>query len=87
MKAKLEEVREWAKSKIASGAEPPWSWYQLMKLIEAVDTILEGQACITTENSQRVEARPGKHLRPVDSTYPRDSVQLHQPEKPLPLPM
>jgi hypothetical protein len=40
MNEKLEEVRAWAKDKIASGDEPPWAWYQYMKLIETIDAIL-----------------------------------------------
>lgn len=44
MEVKLRDVREWAKAKIRAGNEPPWTWYQYMKLIEAIDTILDGAA-------------------------------------------
>ncbi len=42
MKQKLTEVRQWAKDKLATGSEPPWAWYQYMKLVETVDAILTG---------------------------------------------
>jgi hypothetical protein len=38
----LEKVRTWANDKIATGAEPPWAWYQYMKLRETLDAILNG---------------------------------------------
>lgn len=79
MEKKLQEVREWAKSKIASGQEPPWAWYQYMKLVETVDAILAGQGCISpTGNLQQSDAHQGMRLRLVDSTYRQDSVQHHQ---------
>ena len=43
-KEQLEDVRKWAHGKIAANCEPPWAWYQYMKLIEAIDTILAGAA-------------------------------------------
>lgn len=39
----LEEMRAWADEKIA-GDEPPWAWYQYMKLRETLDAILAGMA-------------------------------------------
>ena len=38
----LQAMREWAQGKIATGAEPPWAWYQYMKLIEAIAEIESG---------------------------------------------
>ena len=35
MRQELEQVREWAIEQLAAGTEPPWSWYQYMKLREA----------------------------------------------------
>lgn len=74
----LEAVLDWAKEKIASGSEPPWAWYQYMKLIESLDAILIGQSCvITKENSPQSESHPGGHLRLVGCTHSPDSVQSH----------
>jgi hypothetical protein len=87
METKLQEVQAWAKAKIASGQEPPWAWFQYMKLVETLDAILESQVCTTTENSQQADAHSEMRLRLVDSTYPRGSVQPHPPERPVPLPM
>jgi hypothetical protein len=84
----LKVVREWAQEKIQGGQEPPWAWYQYMKLIETVDTILDGaSATTTTESSQQSEQHSGKHLRLVASTCPPDSVQHRRAGKRVRLPM
>ena len=36
----LQRLRTWADAKIATGQEPRWAWYQLMKLREALDAII-----------------------------------------------
>ncbi len=88
MDNQLRDVRDWAKSKIASGQEPPWAWYQYMKLIEAADTILAGMDCITPkENLQQLEQRPGTYLRLVGATYLPDNVPLRPETETIPLPM
>jgi hypothetical protein len=87
MDEKLQEVRQWAKDKIASGSEPPWAWYQYMKLIETLDAILGGSTYVTTENSPQSPVHSGAHLRLVDATYPQDSVQRHPCGLPVHLPM
>lgn len=88
MEKELEKVREWAKEKIASGQEPPWAWYQYMKLIDAADAILNGMGCvITRENSQQSEQRQGTHLRLVDATYLPDTAQPRHETGQILLPM
>ena len=88
MDKQLRDVRDWAKNKIASGAEPPWAWYQYMKLIEAADAILTGMDCVTPkENLQQSEPRPGTHLRLVGATYLPDNAPLRPETETIPLPM
>ena len=36
----LQRLRKWADAKIATGQEPPWAWFQLMKLREALDALI-----------------------------------------------
>jgi hypothetical protein len=87
MEAELERVRAWAKDKLQGGEEPPWAWYQYMKLVETVDAILAGRRA-TTENSLQSGPHPATHLRLVETTCPRDSVQTHPGRTPWgPLPM
>lgn len=85
----LEAVLEWAKKKIASGEEPPWAWYQYMKLIESLDAILSSQSCVTTmESSQKSEIRPDTHLRLVGAKCSPDTVQSRHDLSEIPrLPM
>lgn len=85
MKA-LEQARGWAKDKLAAGQEPPWSWYQLMKLVEAADAILAGMDA-TKENLPLSEQPAEKHLRLVGSTDPQDSAQPRPAGLPIQLPM
>jgi hypothetical protein len=87
MRAELEKVREWADAKIASASEPPWAWYQYMKLVETVDAILAGMDAVTPTGSlQQSEKHRGTYLRLVGSTSPRDDVQLHPSDTPVRLP-
>lgn len=88
MDEKLREVREWAQQKITSGQEPPWAWYQYMKLIETVDAILAGGAAVTRMDcSQQSASHSGTRLRLVGSTYQPDSAQPHQADVRPQMPM
>ena len=84
----LRDARQWAKAKIDGGQEPPWAWYQYMKLIETADAILTSlDSTVTTENLQQLEQRPDTRLRLVGPTYQQDSVPHHPSSVPVHLPM
>jgi len=84
----LHDVRQWAKDKISGGQEPPWAWFQYMKLIETADAILGGAACVTTtENLPQPEQHQDARLRLVDSTYQQDDVPHHPSDVPVLMPM
>ena len=88
MRQELERVREWAIEKLTTGAEPPWSWYQHMKLREAIESILAGMdATQPTANLQGSVRRSGTSLRLVGAADPQDNAQRHQEIEPIPLPM
>jgi hypothetical protein len=87
MNDRLEEVRAWAKDKIASGEEPPWAWYQYMKLIETVDAILGSMKHATTGSSLQSPEHPDAHLRLVAATDSPDSARPHHVGLPVHLPM
>jgi hypothetical protein len=40
-------LRSWAEKRVATGNEPPWAWYQYMKLIETLTAIQAGRAAVT----------------------------------------
>jgi len=42
----LARMRNWAQSKIDTNQEPPWAWYQYMKLIETLDAILASKRSV-----------------------------------------
>ena len=88
MRNELIQIREWAAAKIQGGSEPPWAWYQYMKLIETIDAITRGMdATIPMESSPQSESRQDVHLRLVDSTYPQDTAQPHSVGLPVQMPM
>ncbi|MGA9561649.1 MAG: hypothetical protein WBR32_11465 [Pseudolabrys sp.] len=70
MRQELERVREWAIEQLAAGTEPPWSWYQYMKLREATESILAGMdVAQPMEDSEK----SAPHLRLVGAV----GLQLH----------
>ena len=88
MQLELERIRDWAKGKLQSGSEPPWAWYQYMKLVETADAILAGMAATSPmESSQQSAERSGRHLRLVEAKCPQDSAQPHPADSPVQMPM
>lgn len=83
----LEKVRSWADEKIATGDEPPWAWYQYMKLRETLDALLAGMAATRTVGSQQSEQHPETALRLVASNSPQDIARHHRDAPPVQLPM
>jgi hypothetical protein len=84
----LVRVQKWAKEKIAQGSEPPWAWYQYMKLIETIQALVAGMDCTVsqTENSPQSAKRPDAHLRLVDPTDRQDNARHHPAGMPVNLP-
>lgn len=52
-------AKEWAHERIRARTEPPWSHFQLMKLIEVVDQILDSaKVVIVRDDSLQSDAHP-----------------------------
>lgn len=66
---KLQEIRQWAQAKIDGGQEPPWAWFQYMKLIENIDVILAGNEATKPMGEQNAVQAGGKHIQLVDDEY------------------
>ena len=62
MRDELDRIRSWAQDKLATCEEPPWAFFQYMKLVEAVTAILDGMAS-TTAHSPPAAGRSGTSLR------------------------
>lgn len=67
MHEELRRVRAWAEDRLASGQEPPWAWYQYMKLRETLDVLLAGMDANAVETPRRPIERQTGHLRLVDA--------------------
>jgi hypothetical protein len=85
--AELKRVRQWAKEKIDAGSEPPWAWYQYMKLIESVDSVLDGIDATTTENSQLSATRSDVRLQLVGSKNRQGTSQRRPSRQKVQMPM
>lgn len=87
----LERFREWAQAKIAGGQEPPWAWYQYMKLRETLDAILDGMSgvgvAVATEDSPRSETPSDGGLRLVAENNSQDIARRRQDAQRPRLPM
>jgi len=65
----MKDLREWAAQRIGSHNETPWDWYQLMKLREALDSLIysaENRLTLPEAGLPGSELRAGTHLRLVD---------------------
>jgi hypothetical protein len=84
----LVRMQKWAKEKIAQGSEPPWAWYQYMKLIETIQALTAGMECAAkTESSPQSAKRPDAHLRLVGANDQQDNALHHPVGLPVNLPM
>lgn len=83
----LARIKDWAQEKAQSGQEPPWAWYQYMKLIESANAILAGMAATTTESSQQLGERQGKLIQLKAAKCSQDTAQHHPEIATIPLPM
>lgn len=74
----LQRMRNWADEKIATGAEPPWTWFQYMKLREVMDQILAGTDAVRTESSPQLGSRSESGPRLAVSNTQPDNARPHQ---------
>ncbi len=88
IRADLERIREWAGDKIGAGKEPPWAWYQYMKLRETIDAILGGMAVVTTTaDSPQSGQHQDNGLRLAVCNDPQEIARRRQLGTPTRLPM
>jgi hypothetical protein len=81
-------LRKWAEARVAAGNEPPWAWYQYMKLIETVAAIQTGRAAVThtTGGSLAVQGgAPGPKEDAVADIGTRRRRRRRREEPPLPM--
>lgn len=89
-RGELERVLAWAKSRLQGGEEPPWTFYELMKLAEALEALLAGMDAGApmpqTASSPATAPRRGAHLRLVATATPPDTVRRRRRPPPVILP-
>lgn len=83
----LDIVRAWAKERLRSGSEPPWTYYRLMQLVEAVDELTAGSRAVSpTVCSQQEEPPPGDPPLQAGNIYRLDTAQPHRVEEQVQMP-
>jgi hypothetical protein len=85
--AELNRIRQWAHDKIKAESEPPWAWYQYMKLIETIDAILQGMAVTTTENLPQSDQHPERRLQLVGPKCQQDTAPRRPVDSKIQMPM
>jgi len=75
MRAELQQIRDWADTKLAAGEEPPWAWFQYMKLREVIDDTLAGMG-VVDESASQTETATGTKLQVVSDSDKPIKVQL-----------
>lgn len=86
----LAMLRKWAEARIATGTEPPWAWYQYMKLIETVAAIQVGRASVTPSGAGSLVAAPPASAAPrpkAASSADIDTRRRRRRREDPPLPM
>lgn len=87
-KKDLARVLDWTKDHLQSGNEPPWAWYQYMKLQETLEAILKGfDTSITLEDSLKSQGHQGSGLQLVDGKFQPNTVQRRSGKLEVTLPM
>ena len=87
-KLHLSRLKAWAEEKIQGGTEPPWAWYQYMKLVETARAMLDGfEATQQTANSPRSAERSENVLQLRAAKGPQGSFQRPAGTTPVRLPM
>ncbi len=82
----LENGRAWEKHRIRHGNEPPWAWYQYMKLVETLDAILASRKATKVHLPESAQRRDTA-LRLVGSTVQKDTPPRHPTDPHVQTPM
>jgi len=68
----------WAREKPSTGQEPPWAWFQYLKLEETLGSILSGMAASIPLGSLQSDLCQERHLLLVRHTIQQERAQSHQ---------
>ncbi len=83
----MAKLKDWAQERLREGAEPPWSYYRMMQLIDAVDALSSGAEAVSpTAHSLESESLPGEIHPQGANIYRLDTSRRHPAEPPVRLP-
>jgi hypothetical protein len=66
VKKELEQVREWTRDRLQSGAVPDWSWSQHVNLLDAIDALLHDMSVpgAAEEDARMTGGETGRTAKP-----------------------
>ena len=82
----LADVQEWAAGRLRSGTEPPWTYYRLMQLFDALEGLRDPDADLTRDRSLQSEPHSGNDLQPAAAIYSLDELRRRRVAPPEPQP-
>jgi len=83
VKNQLIEIQDWAQERLRSGTEPPWNYYRLMQLIDAIENLDTGPiAAFTMDRLQQSESHTGTDHQPEGDVVRLDNVRRHRDAEP-----
>ena len=83
----LDTAKAWAQERLRSGAEPPWTYYRLMQLVEAVESLTAGARAVTPTGCSQQEQRPRDDIPPQgENIYRLDIAQSRRAEQQVQMP-
>lgn len=75
MQSELERVSEWARDRIRAGQEPPWTYYKLMQLVDAIESLRDPDATQRMENSLQSPERQDDAHQPAAGVVSLDTFR------------
>lgn len=78
MEKTLADVQAWATERLRSGAEPPWSYYRLMQLVDALVGLRDPDGDLTKDHSLQSEPHSGSDPRPAAPIVRLDDARRHR---------
>lgn len=86
-RAAMVQTKEWAQERLRAGTEPPWSYYRLMQLIEAIDSLAASSDSVSpTGRLLQSGTQQDGSIPQGASIYQLDTSRSHRAEPPVQLP-
>lgn len=84
----LDIAKRWAQERLREGTEPPWAYYRLMQLVDAIDALSAGSTTVSSTAQSQEPQELSDDDRPRGAkVYRLDAARHHPADPPVQLPM